>query len=112
LNDTLAATLTFKNGGVANISYFANGSKSLPKEYLEVHCAGQSWVLDDFRHLYEYGRTKKKTSLRTQDKGHAREVELFLKAVQEGAPAPVSFEDIYQVTKVTRALADQKCYHS
>ncbi len=110
LNDTLATTLAFEGGSVANISYFANGATGLPKEYLEVHCAGQSWILDDFKHLYSYGRSKKKESVRGQDKGHAREVGLFLDSIRNGTPAPIPFEEIYHVTKVTRCLADQREY--
>ncbi len=112
LNDTLATMLTFDGGSVANISYFANGSSALPKEYLEVHCAGQSWILDDFKHLYSYGRSKKSESVRGLVKGHAKEVELFLDAVRNGAPAPISFDEIYQVTKVTESLARQVPYRA
>lgn len=107
LNDTLVSTHAFADGSIASISYFANGAKALPKELLEVHCAGQTWVLDDFKHLFVYDSSKKKISLRTQDKGHAREVEAFLQAVREGTPAPIAFEDIYQVTAATSALAEQ-----
>lgn len=110
LNDTLGVLLAFSNGSMATIGYFANGSKALPKEYLEVFCAGQSWILDDFRTLTTFGRNKKKESCGAQDKGHSKEVELFLNAVRDGAPAPISFEDIYQVTKVTNALAAGKAY--
>lgn len=110
LNDTLTVSLAFSNGSVGSVSYFANGSKTLPKEYLEVFCAGQTWILDDFKRLYTYGRSKKKESIGAQDKGHAKEVELFLNAIRDGKPAPIPFEDIYQVTKVTRCLADQREY--
>ena len=110
LNDTLAIALSFSNGSVAIISYFANGSKALPKEYLEVHCAGQSWVLDDFKTLYAYGASKKKTSLGSQNKGHAKEVELFLESIREGKPAPISAEEVFQVTEVTCCLADSGEY--
>ncbi len=112
LNDTFATTLAFDGGSVANISYFANGATALPKEYLEVHCAGQSWILDDFKHLYSYGRSKKKESVRGQDKGHAIEVGLFLDSVRNGTPAPIPFEEIYHVTKVTESLARQVPYQA
>jgi predicted dehydrogenase/threonine dehydrogenase-like Zn-dependent dehydrogenase len=105
LNDTLVVALAFADGSVANISYFANGAKSLPKEQLEVHCAGQSWVLDDFKRLNTYSGSRRKSSTGGQDKGHAREVELFLNAVNDGSPTPISFDDIYQVTAATLAIA-------
>lgn len=110
LNDTLAISLSFSNGSVANISYFANGSKALPKECLEVHCAGQSWVLDDFKTLFAYGSSKKKITASGQNKGHAKEVELFLTSIKEGNPAPISAEEVFQVTEVTNALAAGEAY--
>ena len=107
LNDTLVVALAFENGSVANISYFANGAKSLSKERLEVHCAGKSWLLDDFKSLSTFGGSRKKSTSGRQDKGHAREVELFLQAVSDGSPAPISFEDIYQVTAATLGIVNQ-----
>jgi len=109
-NDTLAIALSFSNGSVANISYFANGSKALSKEYLEVHCAGQSWELDDFKTLFAYGASKKKIASGVQNKGHAKEVELFLDSIRKGVPAPIEADELFHVTEVTNALAAEGCW--
>lgn len=92
--DTLVINLNFENGSVASISYFANGSKSLDKEYMEVYGSGVTAVLKDFKKL-EIHTSGKKSFTSAQDKGHSREVEAFMKAVREGAEAPIPFEDIY-----------------
>src|SRR5207253_5962345 len=34
--DNVAATLSFFDGSIANLTYVANGDKSVPKEYFEV----------------------------------------------------------------------------
>jgi len=47
-----------------------------------------------------------------QDKGHAIEVGLFLDSVRNGTPAPIPFEEIYHVTKVTETLARQIDYQA
>ncbi|MEP7171018.1 MAG: bi-domain-containing oxidoreductase, partial [Bacteroidota bacterium] len=47
-NDTVNINLAFENGSVANISYFSNGNKNLPKEYLEVFHSGSVTVINDF----------------------------------------------------------------
>ena len=39
--DTVAANLVFSDGSIGTINYFANGSKSFPKERLEVFCGGR-----------------------------------------------------------------------
>ena len=99
--DTLAVTLRFKNGSIAAISYFANGSKELKKEYLEVFSNGVSIVLDDFKELKIYGKKKSSNKLLNQDKGHKREVNDFIIAIKEGKPTPIGFEEIYYSTKMS-----------
>ncbi|MGA7304860.1 MAG: bi-domain-containing oxidoreductase, partial [Rhodothermales bacterium] len=92
LNDTLVLTMGFSNGSTAAISYFSNGNSRLPKERLEVFCAGETAVLDDFRTLTVYGDKTRTHRLRKQDKGHAEEIRLFLDAVSSGGPAPIAFD--------------------
>ncbi len=94
LHDTVIIGLKFANGSVANISYFANGSKTLEKEYLEVYCNGVSCVVKDFRELVIHGR-KTGRFKSASDKGHAREIQQFISAIRNGTPIPVSFEDLY-----------------
>jgi polar amino acid transport system substrate-binding protein len=95
LNDTLTCTLDFPNGSIASINYFSNGSKSLPKEYLEVHAHGVSVVLNDFKEMTWFTNKVKKESMLNQDKGHRAEVHAFLDAVKNGQPSPIPFEDVY-----------------
>lgn len=66
--------------------------------------------MDDFKTLFSYGASKKKSSEPGQNKGHAKEVELFLASVKEGKPAPIPVEEIFQITEVTNALACGKAY--
>ncbi|MDZ7340882.1 MAG: bi-domain-containing oxidoreductase, partial [candidate division KSB1 bacterium] len=93
--DTLVINLKFENGSIATVSYFANGSKELPKEYLEVYGNGVTAILDDFKELTIYGKKKKRYKQSNQDKGHRHEVRAFLDAVKNGLPAPIPFEEIY-----------------
>ena len=97
-NDTLTVNLNFKDGSVASVNYFANGNKALPKEYLEVHGHGLSAQLYDFKSLDIYGKKKKSFKLMGQDKGHADEVRAFIKAVKDGASAPIPFEQVYMAS--------------
>jgi predicted dehydrogenase/threonine dehydrogenase-like Zn-dependent dehydrogenase len=101
LLDTLNVNILFRDGSIANVSYFANGSKAMKKERLEVFSSGKTAVLDDFSRLDLF--TSKKTTKRKlgQDKGHVREVEEFLDSVRKGAHAPIPFEEIYYSTKMS-----------
>lgn len=100
LTDTVAISLQFANGSIANISYFSNGNKNLPKEYLEVFSGGVVTVMEDFKSLTVFGKTKKESS-GTQDKGHKAEVAAFMHAIKNGNPAPISFDDLYTSTLAT-----------
>ncbi|MCP4665389.1 MAG: Gfo/Idh/MocA family oxidoreductase [Deltaproteobacteria bacterium] len=101
LMDTLAINVSFKNGGIASISYFSNGSKSLNKEYIEVFCANQVVAIDDFKKMIFYAKGKKKFGFRKQEKGHAQEVRQFLKAAEESGPCPIPFDNLYTVSITT-----------
>ena len=49
--DTIAVTIRFASGAVAQILYTGAGSSKMPKERVEVFGAGMSAALDDFRRL-------------------------------------------------------------
>lgn len=105
LHDTLTVHLKFSNGSIANICYYANGSKQLEKEYLEVYCNGITAQLFDFREVRIHGeKTQKHKS--TQDKGHAREVQCFLDAIKNGEPCPIPFREIYLGTLTTLKIQE------
>lgn len=99
--DNLSAMLLFADGSIANIVYLANGDRSVPKELFEVFCEGGVARLDDFRTLtlIRGGKTKKLKSL--QDKGHRNELELTVAAMRSGLPAPISFDEICEVTETS-----------
>ncbi|MFH2108811.1 MAG: bi-domain-containing oxidoreductase [Chrysiogenia bacterium] len=106
LEDTLVVNLAFTDGSVAAISYFSNGSPQLPKERLEVFCAGQAAILEDFKTLTVYDKKISQTKLSRLDKGHAREVELFLNAIKKGEACPISFADIHLSTLATLKIIE------
>jgi len=106
LVDTVSISLAFENGSVASISYYSNGSKKLNKEYLEVFCGEQAIVVNDFKLMDVFG-TSKKSAKYAQDKGHAKEIALFLDAVKLGKQLPISFQECYNSTKATFDVLDK-----
>lgn len=95
LHDTLTINLKFSNGSIASISYFSNGPKLMQKEYLEVFCNGISTVVDDFKELRLFENKNSKIKLSNRDKGHFKEVEMFLKSIKNGKPEPIPFNESY-----------------
>lgn len=102
LNDTLNILIQFENGSSGVIGYYANGSKALSKEYVEVFSAGMSAVLNDFKELKIYGKGKpKKKKLVNQNKGQKEMVNAFIDGLLKDGQAPIPFNEIVAVTKAS-----------
>lgn len=103
----MTITLSFADGSIGTVHYFANGHKSFPKERLEVFCAGRILQLDNFRRLRGYGWPGfSRMNLWSQDKGHAAGVKAFVDAIRSGGPSPIPFNEIVEVTRVTFDVAE------
>jgi predicted dehydrogenase/threonine dehydrogenase-like Zn-dependent dehydrogenase len=102
LGDTMNISLRFENGSIGTVSYFANGARSLPKEYIEVYRAGTTGVLVDFKELRVYGSGKPAvTRLPSQNKGQPQMMKAVLAAIREGGASPIPFDEIYAGTLMT-----------
>jgi polar amino acid transport system substrate-binding protein len=100
-NDTLTINIKFRNGSIASIVYLANGSKEMRKELLEVHSAGLSVVVDDFKEMRIFGKKLKTQKLISQDKGHKNEITGFLDAIKNNKSSPIAFEELCVTTQTT-----------
>jgi len=100
LHDSFIATMMFRNGSAASITYLSNGHKEVPKELVEVFCDGTVAKIDDFKKFEFKGRKsfRKKSS---QDKGHTNELKAFTEAISKGLPSPIPFEQLYHTSLVT-----------
>jgi len=104
--DNVIATLSFRDGSIANLLYLANGDKSIPKEYFEVFCEGSVACIRDFctLDLTRGGKTQRTKARR--DKGHNREVELTVEAMRRGGQSPIPFEELAEVSEATIAIEE------
>jgi predicted dehydrogenase/threonine dehydrogenase-like Zn-dependent dehydrogenase len=104
--DTVTLLLKFADGSVGTIHYFANGSKSFPKERLEVFASGRVLQLDNFRRLTGYGWAGfNKLNLWRQDKGQKGCAQAFVDAIQQGLPSPIPVAEIFEVSRVAIEIA-------
>ena len=100
LNDTLNVNIEFENGSTGVLAYYANGAKSMPKEYFEVHAAGLSASLNDFKECTIYGKKAEKHKLSTQDKGQKKMIEAYFAGLRSGQQ-PIPMKDIFATTAAT-----------
>lgn len=103
LNDTVNILVDFSNGSTGVVSYYANGPKSLPKEYFEVFSSGKAAILCDFKSCKIYGSSVKTHKLSVQDKGQKEMMQAFFKSLKDGS-MPIPLDEIFSVTKATFAV--------
>ena len=103
--DNIVAVVKFDDGSIGNITYLANGDKAMPKELIEVFCAGKVGIINDFKNglIYKGGKHLK---LRSSGKGHREEVAMFLNAIRDGKDSPISFRSICLTTITTFKILD------
>jgi predicted dehydrogenase len=103
----MSILLTFADGSVGTVHYFANGAKSYPKEILEIFGDGRVIRMENFRVTTGYGFKGFRT-FRTwrQDKGHRAEIAAFVAAMAAGGPAPIPFEQIVNATRASFAAVE------
>uniref|UniRef100_A0A7C4PK43 Dehydrogenase n=1 Tax=Anaerolinea thermolimosa TaxID=229919 RepID=A0A7C4PK43_9CHLR len=104
--DTVTIQLTFADGSIGTVHYFANGSKSFPKERLEVFAGGRVLQLDNFKRLEGFGWPGfRKMTLWRQDKGQKHCAKAFVEAIQSGGSSPIPFEEVLEVSRISIEVA-------
>ncbi len=102
LEDKAIITVSFEDGSIGSIHYFANGSPLSPKERIESYFDNKIIRIDNFMTTQGFGvNGLKKFKTRRQDKGVEACVNAFLTAVTEGKPSPIPFEEILEVAART-----------
>ena len=106
--DTATIQLSFEDGSIGTIHYYANGTKTFPKERLEVFAGGKILQLDNYRKLTGFGWKKfRKMNLWQQDKGQKACVRAFIEAISMDNSSPIPIEEIFEVSRIAINLANQ-----
>jgi predicted dehydrogenase/threonine dehydrogenase-like Zn-dependent dehydrogenase len=102
--------LSFADGSIGTVHYFANGSRRYPKEQLEVFCGGRVARLDNFRltRAYGFGAFRRFRTFR-QDKGHAAEMGAFIERIASGGAPLMPFEQLCNVSRASFAAVAAAC---
>jgi len=106
-DDKMSIILGFADGSVGTVNYFANGSKSYPKETLEVFSDGRVLKMENFRATRGYGfKGFKKFKTWRQDKGHVAEIAECIDRVNNSGEPLIPFEEIANVTMASFAAVE------
>jgi predicted dehydrogenase/threonine dehydrogenase-like Zn-dependent dehydrogenase len=104
--DVASILLKYANGSLGVINYLANGSKTYPKERVEVFFQGKIIILDNFRVLTGFGFHHFKKMKTSQDKGHKEQFRLLVDRVKNGGPSLIPFSQIVNTTRATFAAVE------
>lgn len=105
VSDVATIVITFEDGSQSTIHYIANGSKSFPKERIEVFSNGKTLQLDNFRKLKSFGwKGARNISKFSQDKGQQQCVNAFCEAISKGQNFTIPVEELFEVARVTLEL--------
>lgn len=106
--DKASITLIFEDGSMGTIHYFANGGKAFSKERIEAFGGDGVLQLDNFKKLKGYGwKGFKSQRLLSQDKGQKACAAAFVESIRSGSPAPIPYEEIMEVARVSIEVAEQ-----
>jgi len=105
--DKMSTVLRFADGSVGTVNYFANGSRSYPKEILEVFSDGRILKMENFRVTRGYGFAgfRKFKTLR-QDKGHKNEIAAFINHITTGGKPLIPFDQLENITRASFAVIE------
>ncbi len=96
--DNASILLKYESGALGVVNYFSNGSKSYPKERIEIFQDGKNIVINNFKDIKFYGYNQKGFR-KTQDKGHQSQFKLWIEKLEKGGGALIPFESIYNTSK-------------
>ena len=104
----MSIVLSFADGSIGTVNYFANGAKSYPKELLEVFSDGRVLRLENFRRTVGFGVkgfSKFKTS-RSSTRGTTPSLPRFVQRVAQGGAPLIPLRELFNVTLASFAAGD------
>ena len=85
----IVAQILFNEGGTAQLSYLPEGSNSIGKEYIEIHCGSSSMQCFDYKELSCDG--KKIAKDRVPNKGYSEQLVHFSQIIRDQFATPNKF---------------------
>ena len=104
--DDVSVALRFADGSIATILYTALGAAAAGKEWIEVHAAGATYSVDDFRALKVSGDAATAPWKGRQDKGFRQALKAFVEAVVDGGAAPIDEAELIETAAATIAILE------
>ena len=100
-SDNFVASINFKDGSLAILTYTAMGAVGFPKESMDIFVDEKVITLNDYRCTSTVGVKQKPLKSRTSEKGQLQELEAFAAAVKGREPWPIPLWQQMQATRIS-----------
>lgn len=101
--DNASILLKYEDGSNAVINYFSNGSKSYPKERIELYSQERTAIINNFTRSEGFGFKGFKSLKTSLDKGHKAQFAELIARVQKGGQALIPFDELVNTTRASFA---------
>ena len=106
-DDKMSISLAMEDGSVASVNYFANGSKSFPKETITIFSDNRVLQIENFRRTVGFdlkGFSKFKTA--RQEKGHKQQFAALSQTLVNGGEWLIPMSELTNVTLASFAAVE------
>lgn len=101
-NDNLVISLKFKDGSVGSILYTSLGDTSYSKERVKIFGENSVGVIDNFQKTSMVRNGKELRFKHSgSGKGHKEELEVFIQALKQNKPMPITPKEMINTTQAT-----------
>ena len=102
--DTASILLSFENGSIGTLNYYANGNKKVPKERIEVFCDGKIAQIDNFLKLKSHGwKNLSNERVYRQDKGQKLCISKFIDNLSS-SESLIDVSELFEIQEVMLSL--------
>ena len=107
-NDNFVAAMGYADGSVCTLTYTSLGPKTgMGKEYIEIFCDGDAYVLDDFKKVTKASDGSVLWQSGEVDKGHREELSQFGDAIASSGASPIPVDELFETTALSLRIEDQ-----
>ena len=100
-SDNFSATISYADGSVCSLMYTSVGSKSFPKECMDIFADGKVISLTDYKSLSISGGKYKGWSSMAQEKGQFEELKALADCLLHQQDWPIPLEQQLQATRIS-----------
>lgn len=105
--DNCVITVKYDGGSVATLTYCANGSSKYPKEFCQIFCDNNTYVLNDYKETQIFATKRETYTTKVVNKGHYDELVEFAKAIRSGRRFLIPLESLLATSRIT-FIADEE----